>query len=251
MLQRTLILFAMTAALISSGCEGMRVPGVYRIDIQQGNVITQEQLAALEKGMEKRKVRFILGTPLVADTFNQERWDYYYSIEKRGEDRMQRIVSVFFENERLTRVDGDVLAALGPIEVKSRKDEVVTVPEGYRDLGLLASLTPGFLSRKKRVAETSSESQANDAATVTTDSDDPASQALQISAEDERYLREVLAGFGRGAAVVEATGGTQTPPTLQEQRDEQAEQEGVLSRWARRLGLKGDQTAVPAPRAVE
>ena len=249
MVHRTLIFAVAAAALVSSGCQEVRLPGVYRIDIQQGNVITQEQLAALERGMEKRKVRFILGTPLVADTFNQDRWDYYYSIEKRGEDRMQRIISVFFEDERLARVSGDVLAALGPIKVESRKDEVVTVPEGYRDQGLLAALTPDFLGRKRRPEADESESSAGESAPTAAGDEDSANQPLQISEEDERYLREVLAGFGRGATVVDTTSEPQSQlaPTVQEERDAEAEQEGVFSRWARRLGLKDDGTATPPP----
>ena len=118
-----------------SGCGVVPMPSVYRIDIQQGNVITQDQLAALERGMEKRKVRFILGTPLLADTFNQDRWDYYYSLDRRGDDRVHRVISVFFEGERLVRVGGDVQPALGPIKSDTRKDELVRVPDGYRDEG--------------------------------------------------------------------------------------------------------------------
>ena len=60
MIRLCLIAAVATAALLT-GCQELRVPGVYRIDIQQGNVITQEQLAALERGMEKRKVRFLVG----------------------------------------------------------------------------------------------------------------------------------------------------------------------------------------------
>ena len=219
------------------------MPGVYRIDIQQGNVITQEQLAALERGMEKRKVRFILGTPLVVDTFNQDRWDYYYSIEKLREDRMQRIVSVFFEDERLVRVGGDVLAALGPIEVEKRRDEVVTVPDGYRDQGLFASLTPGFLSDRPKPAEESEDAPQ----TAASESSQPESESgpLTIDEDDERYLRDVLAGFGRVDAV---TRPAPTGPIAAEPEaapvDSREEEEGVLSRWAKRLGL--DEPAPPA-----
>ena len=101
---------ATTAAVLAlAGCQEIRVPGVYRIDIQQGNVITQEQLAALEKGMEKRKVRFILGTPLVADTFNQDRWDYPY-VKRNGPNILsQSLLTVQFDGDSLIEVSGDYL----------------------------------------------------------------------------------------------------------------------------------------------
>ena len=53
---------------VLGACSLSELPGLYRIDIQQGNVVTQEMLAQLEPGMDKRRVRFVLGTPLVADT---------------------------------------------------------------------------------------------------------------------------------------------------------------------------------------
>ncbi|RMG27455.1 MAG: outer membrane protein assembly factor BamE, partial [Gammaproteobacteria bacterium] len=55
-----------------------RLPFVYRIDIQQGNVVTQEQIDQLRPGMTREQVRYLLGTPLVQDTFHPERWDYVY-----------------------------------------------------------------------------------------------------------------------------------------------------------------------------
>jgi outer membrane protein assembly factor BamE len=229
-----------TAALIAAllgGCSTARMPGIYRIDVQQGNVISQEQLAALERGMEKRKVRFILGTPLVADAFNQDRWDYYYSLEKRGEERVQRVISVFFEGDRLVRVSGGVRAATGPIAVPERKDEVVAVPEGYRDDGLLASITPGWFSpRAKRRARSEAPAEQSDAQAPAGDA--APVREIEVSAEDERYLRDLLEGFGREAP--DAAPAAATAPA------QDGNEEGILSRWARRLGLKDEE---PAPAA--
>ena len=67
----------------------------YRIDIQQGNVITQEQIAALKVGMSKEQVRYLLGTPLLTDIFHQHRWDFVYRFEKgstRALDSRQLVV---------------------------------------------------------------------------------------------------------------------------------------------------------------
>jgi len=96
------------------GCSYVpRIPGVtpYRIDIQQGNFISQEMVAQLKPGMSKEQVRLVLGTPLLTDIFHADRWDYIYWREKAGEKREQRKLTVFFEDGKLNRLDGDVVAA--------------------------------------------------------------------------------------------------------------------------------------------
>jgi len=81
----------------------------YRIVIQQGNFITQDMVAKLKRGMSREQVRFVLGTPLVADMFHANRWDYVFYREYPNKTREERRVSVFFENDRLARVEGDVV----------------------------------------------------------------------------------------------------------------------------------------------
>lgn len=82
-------------------------PGVYRIDIPQGNLLTQEMIDQLRPGLTKRQVTFILGTPLLRDTFDQDRWDYLYSFQPGGGERVQERLTVYFENDQLTRLEGD------------------------------------------------------------------------------------------------------------------------------------------------
>lgn len=85
----------------------------YKIDIQQGNVLTQEMVAQLKPGQTRDQVRFILGSPMVSDIFHQWRWDYVYRYQngKTGQVESRRF-SVFFDKEgRLERVDGDVAVA--------------------------------------------------------------------------------------------------------------------------------------------
>ena len=104
--------------LTLAACSGnVRMPEVtsvvtpYRIDIRQGNYVTQEMVAQLKPGMSRDQVRFILGTPLVADIFHADRWDYIYSFRPgRGEGQLRRF-AVFFEDNRLVRVAGDVVGA--------------------------------------------------------------------------------------------------------------------------------------------
>ena len=83
-------------------------PGVYRIDIEQGNRATHEIVDQLRPGMTKRQVRFIMGTPLIQDSFNQGRWDYIYSMQPGGEEREQRRLTIYFDEEdRLVSFAGD------------------------------------------------------------------------------------------------------------------------------------------------
>lgn len=83
-------------------------PGVYRIDIEQGNIVTQEELKALKPGLTKRQVKFVLGTPLIEGTFDPNRWTYLYSMQRGGEDRKQKSLTLLFgKDERLLSWSGD------------------------------------------------------------------------------------------------------------------------------------------------
>lgn len=97
-------------ALTLSACGNFSTldfPGVYKIGIPQGNIITQEMVDQLRPGMTKRQVIFVMGTPLVRDPFNQDRWDYIYSYQPGGGERGQESISVFFEDDALIRFAGD------------------------------------------------------------------------------------------------------------------------------------------------
>jgi len=100
-------------ALPLAGCARMpELPAVispYRIDIQQGNVVTQEMIDKLKPGMTRSQVRFALGSPLIVDPFRNDRWDYVYTFQRQGRPMESRRVVVIFENEKLLRVEGDVV----------------------------------------------------------------------------------------------------------------------------------------------
>ncbi len=103
---------AICAALLVAGCSGSSsLPGLkaYRMDIQQGNAVTQEMVAKLKPGMTRAQVQFALGTPLLVDPFRTDRWDYVYYFEKPGAPREYRHVVVVFKGERLERLEGDVV----------------------------------------------------------------------------------------------------------------------------------------------
>ena len=83
----------------------------YRIDVQQGNYIERETIAKLKPGMTRAQVRFILGTPLIADPFNPNRWDYLYYNRPRGRIKDVRRLTLYFEDDRLKRAYADAAVA--------------------------------------------------------------------------------------------------------------------------------------------
>lgn len=107
-LSKTAGSIALTALLTGCGNIGsLDFPGVYKIGIPQGNIITQDMVDQLRPGMTKRQVIFVMGTPLVRDPYHQDRWDYVYNYQPGGGIRGQDRVSVFFVNDQLVSFTGD------------------------------------------------------------------------------------------------------------------------------------------------
>jgi outer membrane protein assembly factor BamE len=135
--QTRILRFAGTALLIAflSACSSVpRLVHEYRIDIQQGNVLTQEMVAQLKPGMTKDQVRFVLGTPVLMDMFHGNRWDYVYRYQKgsTGEVEMRKFSTFFDADSKLTRVTGDVTAAdasdlAAEPDTKSREIDLGTI----------------------------------------------------------------------------------------------------------------------------
>ena len=94
---------------------GYEVPMLYKVDIQQGNVIEQDMLDRLKPGMDKNEVKYIMGTPVLIDPFHNNRWEYIFSFQKGGDTREQRRVTLYFDEdtEKLTHIKGDIKAADG------------------------------------------------------------------------------------------------------------------------------------------
>ncbi len=90
------------ALLLASAVSGC----VYRMDIQQGNLLDAEQVDQVAVGMTRSQVRFLLGTPMVIDSFDADRWDYVYSL-RRGHERevTKRHLVVWFDGDTVTRVE--------------------------------------------------------------------------------------------------------------------------------------------------
>ena len=102
----------------------------YRIDIVQGNVVTKEQLALVRPGLTRLQVRDVLGSPMLADPFHADRWDYLFTLRRPGTELQRRSVVVFFEGDRVKSVEAppdlpterEFVASIGrqrtPAEVK-------------------------------------------------------------------------------------------------------------------------------------
>lgn len=110
---RFVVVLGSVAIASLAGCMSWFAP--YRMEIQQGNYISQEVVSQLRPGMTRDQVRFLLGSPLVTDPFRPDRWDYIYTRAKQNSREVEaRRLAVFFKDDVVERVSGDVVAAGEP-----------------------------------------------------------------------------------------------------------------------------------------
>ena len=94
---------------VASGVSGCSVVTPYKIDIQQGNVVTREQASALQPGMSRVQVRDVLGSPLLTSVFHAQRWDYVFTFRRQGQPEQKRQLTVYFKGDVLERFEADEL----------------------------------------------------------------------------------------------------------------------------------------------
>ncbi len=104
---RALFFGALTAVALV-GCSSYGFPGVYKINVEQGNIVTLEMLDQLKPGMTRRQVRYILGTPLIEDPFHQDRWEYLYLIRNGESTIAETRLSVYFDGDSLSHFTSSV-----------------------------------------------------------------------------------------------------------------------------------------------
>jgi len=94
-------------ALAATGCIKQ-----YKLDVQQGSVVTPEMVARVNTGMTRHEVRNVLGTPPLADPFHADRWDYVYSFREGGAKTAGVVsrVTVYFSNDVVARIDNSQAA---------------------------------------------------------------------------------------------------------------------------------------------
>jgi len=130
-------ILAVTASLTLASCTTIltNLPGVYTVDVQQGNIVDQSMIDQLRPNMNKRQVLYIMGSPMLTDFFHQKRWDYLYSAQIDGGDRQQKRISLFFDNDQLVGVQGDFKPSTVPV-IKTSDETTVEVPKRDIDKSL-------------------------------------------------------------------------------------------------------------------
>ena len=126
MQRRLILLSTLAAGTLLAGCESLQRTDSflgfitpYRIDIVQGNAVTREQAALLRPGLTRLQVRDILGTPLVADPFHADRWDYIFTLRRPGTEPQRRSVVVHF--------DGNVVKSVEATELPTEREFVASI----------------------------------------------------------------------------------------------------------------------------
>lgn len=138
---------ALTAACLLAACAGNKPGGVldlitpYRVEVVQGNVVTQEMASRMREGLTREQVRNLLGSPLLTDVFHADRWDYVFTIRRQGAQPQQRSVTVLFENDRVVKVDAtelpserEFVASISTARVSSKPPRLELSEEQISDL---------------------------------------------------------------------------------------------------------------------
>lgn len=96
MIKKLLLTLSLTLTL--GGCSGI-IPEAYRIDVPQGNLVTEEKVQSVKVGMNRRQVQHLLGSPLLVDSFTQNRWDYFYSVNTKDGTDIEHHITIVFKND--------------------------------------------------------------------------------------------------------------------------------------------------------
>jgi len=140
-MKKLLIIITCFASLVTAACTASWLHLVHKIDVQQGNVVTQDMVNQLKPGMTRSQVQFIMGSPLVVDTFHQQRWDYVYYFKPGYGDHTENRVTLLFNDDTLTRITGTLTPEAGAVATAAKDTPVtVVVPPSER-------VEPGLLNK--------------------------------------------------------------------------------------------------------
>jgi len=103
------VLIPVAVALVVAGCSNLRFPGVYRIDIEQGNIVTEEMVGKLRPGLSEAQVRYVMGSPQIIDPFEPGRWVYLYNLRRGNGETVENRFVLWLENGALVRWEGTPL----------------------------------------------------------------------------------------------------------------------------------------------
>ncbi len=144
-MKKAVFLLAVAIQTTLPACETIltNLPGVYTIDIEQGNMVDQSMVDQLRPNMTKRQVLYIMGSPMLTDSFHEQRWDYLYSKQPGGEDRVQKRLSLYFNGDNLAGVQGDFRPSTLPV-VKESTETSVDLPKRELDSTMWEKITSLF-----------------------------------------------------------------------------------------------------------
>jgi outer membrane protein assembly factor BamE len=94
-------------SVLLAACSSSSLPTFtpYKVEIRQGNLITQDMRAKLKLRLTQAQVKAVLGAPLISDPYHANRWDYVYRLESKGEQVESQRLTLYFEKDLLKRID--------------------------------------------------------------------------------------------------------------------------------------------------
>ncbi|MCK5728624.1 MAG: outer membrane protein assembly factor BamE [Methylococcales bacterium] len=192
-MRNAVLIFIWLGCLLIASCTTIlnNLPGVYRIDIQQGNRVNQEMINQLRPQMNKRQVLYIMGSPMLVDIFHKTRWDYLYSSQHGTDDRKQKRISLYFDGDILTTVQGDFKPD-SSVE-KISKEVTVDVPERDLDKTMWEKIVWLFTPSKKDKAavETTTEKTPEKIASETKTTEKTSKKSVQKAPLVEQKIEDV------------------------------------------------------------
>ena len=203
--------FLLAFALVLTACSTADIPGIsrvpsprdlpfiHKIDIQQGNVVTQDMLAQLTPEMEKKKVLFIMGSPVIEDTFHADRWDYLYTFEPGGGSVERRLITLYFKDDKLDRIEGGVRPAEAPLVATLHHDTTVRVPK-FKKKNIITKVVDAlpFVEESEDVIEEDEAAEGEDGKVVR---DDNMPAVAKTRTPARSAYEDIQAGPGEGIVV--------------------------------------------------
>ncbi|MGB5178824.1 MAG: outer membrane protein assembly factor BamE [Gammaproteobacteria bacterium] len=146
-MKKLLIITTCFASLSITACSRYQL--VHKIDVQQGNVITQDEVNQLEPGMSRRQVQYIMGSPMIADVFHQDRWDYVYLFQPGYGETVEERITLYFDNDELSRTSGTTHPdAADTASARPQQVTLVVPPEERIEPGIFNKLWHWMTFRK-------------------------------------------------------------------------------------------------------
>lgn len=136
----------LTACTVIDSMGGMvvggidKLPFVYRIEVRQGNIVTQKMVDQLRPGMDQRQIIFLLGTPLLVDPFNSNRWDYFYTLKNKDIGTEQKLITLIFEAGQLASFSGNYKPNTNQEHLSINTEVVDVPPREAEERGILESI---------------------------------------------------------------------------------------------------------------